>query len=146
MLEAIGNHCFKQIKHHGRTILNTRLLMSCDQALRCMHEINTYINRCKKDSEYIASVNLLCDRIEGMKSTKGLESKYGHLVFEGQMEFKCQNAKCYNMCYLMCFQARILIFDIIKHTTRKFSLESIFECQTDVTYFYIESITEKIFN
>ena len=119
MLEAIGKECFKHIKTHGRTLMNTSLLRSCTKALRCMHEINTYINRYKKDTEYMVSVRSICDRIRNMKSTKGLESQYGQLVFEGQMKFKRSYEDRYNdMCHLMCFQARILIFDI-EHSSKK---------------------------
>ena len=88
MLEAIAKECFKHIKTHGRTLMNTSLLRSCTKALRCMHEINTYINRYQKDTEYMVSVRSICDRIRNMKSTRGLESQYGQLVFEGQMKFK----------------------------------------------------------
>ena len=78
-----------------------------------MSEVNVYINRFKKDQEYKDSIRKFGDRIRNMQSTEGLECNYGQLMFEGPMTFKKQNETRYNNnCYLMCFQARILIFEI----------------------------------
>ena len=56
-----------------------------------MNEINTFINRYTKDQDYKESIRRFTDKIRNMKSTMGLESDYGRLVFEGPMTFKKQN-------------------------------------------------------
>ena len=133
MLFGIGQQISKQIKNGRSTALNTHFLESCKEAITCMHELNTYINRFKKDSDYKDSVRKLTDRIRNMKSTAGLESDFGQLMFEGPMEFKMQNQTKYNdKCYLMCFQLRILIFDIENQEDDPSALKDV--------YFYVESI------
>ena len=116
MLLGIGKEVTKQIQKGVSVKLNRSFLESLKKAILSMHEINTYINRFKKDSDYKASVRKLSDRITNMKTTKGLETDYGQLMFEGQVQFKMQNENRYNdKCYLICFQFRIMIFEIERH-------------------------------
>ena len=82
-------------------------------AIKCLHEVNIYINSYKRDSDYKASVRKVCEQIRNMKTTEGLESDYGQLMFEGRMKFKRENdSKFEDNCYIMCFHSRILIFEI----------------------------------
>ena len=102
-----------------------------------MHEVNTYINRYKKDQEYKESVRRISDRITSMSSTEGLESNYGKLIFEGPMAFKRQNENEYkDKCYLMCFQDRILAFETQtqEHTDSALKDKYFFIDSVEVTY------------
>ena len=90
-----------------------KFLRSCEVAVRALHELNMYINAYKRDSDYKASVRKICGQIRNMKSTDGLESDYGQLMFERRMKFKRENEpKFTGNCYLMCFNSLILIFEI----------------------------------
>ena len=90
-----------------------KFLRSCELAVRALHELNMYINAYKRDSDYKASVRKICEQIRNMRSTDGLESDYGQLMFEGRMKFKRENETRFtDDCYLMCFHSRILIFEI----------------------------------
>ena len=113
--------------------MNRHLLRSCERAVDCMHEVNTYINRFKKDAEYKESVRKLTDRIRNMRVTNGLASDYGQLMFDGPMQFKLQvDSKFNKKAYLMCFQARILVFEVDTNEEHNSSLKD--------NYFYIASI------
>ena len=124
MMNTIGKECAKKVKTEYVKVQRTRkgsrqfeydkkFLSSCCSAVRNLHELNLYINHYKRDSDYKASVRKLCDRVKNMKTTEGLESDYGQLMFEGRMKFRRANQPKYeDNCYLMCFQTRILTFEV----------------------------------
>ena len=133
MLTAVGKEISKEIKRGVNVDTNRHFLKSCETAIECMHEVNTYINRYCKDATYKESVRKLTDRIKNMKNTNGLVSNYGQLMFDGPMNFKLLiDSKFNSKAYLMCFQARILIFDIESNEHQTSSLKD--------NYFYMTSI------
>ena len=133
MLTGIGGQIVKEIKRGVNVEMNRHYLRSCETAIECMHEVNQYINRHKKDAEYKESVRKLTDRIKNMRDTSSLVSSYGQLMFDGPMKFKLQVDSKYNSkAYLMCFQSRILIFDVENNEQQYSSLKD--------SYFYVRSI------
>ena len=115
MMNTIGKECAKKVKTEYVKVQRTKkgsrqfdydkkFLASCCTAVRNLHELNLYINHYKRDSDYKASTRKLCDRVKNMKTTEGLESDYGQLMFEGRMKFRRANQpKFEDNCYLMCF-------------------------------------------
>ena len=133
MLVAIGHQLVKEIKRGSNVENNRHFLSSCEKAIESMHEVNTYINRYTKDAAYKESVRKLTDRITNMRETNALVSNYGQLMFDGPMKFKFAVDANYNSkAYLMCFQARILIFDLETNMRETSSLKD--------NYFFMNSI------
>ena len=133
MLIGIGNHIAKEIKSGINVDMNRHFLRSCENAIDTMHEVNTYINRYQRDAEYKESVRKLTDRIRNMRDTSSVISNYGKLMFDAPMKFKLEIDNKYNTrAYLMCFQARILIFDIETNEQQNSSLKD--------NYFFMSSI------
>ena len=113
LLTAIGSQIVKEIKAGVNVESNRHFLSSCERAIESMHEVNTYINRYTKDAAYKESVRKLTDRIRNMKDPHALVTNYGQLMFEGTMKFKLATEANYKSnAFLMCFQARILIFEL----------------------------------
>ena len=135
-----------KIEKRHQLDMDTQFLKSCDDAVKALHELNIYINTYKRDSDYKASVRKICDQIRNMQSTEGLESNYGQLMFEGRMKFKKETEQKYeNNCYLMCFQHRILVFDIEEPEDKKRGILEIFKQDSSYQhskefYVYISSI------
>ena len=123
-----------------------QFLRSCETAVSALHELNIYINSYKRDSDYKASVRKICEQIRNMRSTEGLESDYGQLMFEGKMKFKRENeSKFTENCYLMCFHSRILIFEIEEPEEKSsaglwgFKKEDPYQSTSKENYVYIGS-------
>jgi hypothetical protein len=104
----------ERIKKESQLLKDKRFLQSCQDAVNALHELNIYINSYKRDSDYKAKVRKICDQMRNMTTTEGIESNYGQLMFEiPKMKFKKEiDQKYEENCFLMCFQSRILIFDI----------------------------------
>ena len=133
LLTAIGQQIVKTIKNGVNVEYNRHFLRSCENAIEGMHEVNTYINRFTKDAAYKESVRKLTDRITNMRDPHSLVTNYGLLMFDGPMKFKLAvDTKYKENAYLMCFQARILIFD---HETDQRESTSLKD-----KYFYTRSI------
>ena len=133
MLTAIGKEIYKELKHGINVEMNRHFLKSCETAIECMHEVNTYINRYAKDATYKESVRKLTDRIKNMRDSSALVSNYGQLMFDGPMTFRLLIDSKYNSkAYLMCFQARIIIFDVESNEQQTSSLKD--------NYFFMGSI------
>ena len=117
MLDAIGKEIIEGIrenKHrHYQKYRIDQILSSVNDAIKCMHYLNTFIFRYKAEFEYKDGIRRLADRIVGMKDISKLESDYGRLMFEGPMMFKKRNYNDYmENAYLICFQFRILVLEI----------------------------------
>ena len=133
MLTAIGQQIVKAIKSGVNVECNRHFLKSCESAIESMHEVNTYINRFTKDSNYKESVRKLSDRITNMREPHSVVTNFGLLMFDGPMTFKLANETKYKSnAYLMCFQNRILIFDHETDVKEPTYLKD--------KYFYIRSI------
>ena len=122
ILITLGKELAKQIEKQRTDKYLQQCLRSCDKAVDCMHEVNNFVNRFIKDTEYRSSVRKFSDRIRFMDTDeiKKMDIKYGRLSLEGQLTFKKETESHYNdRSYLMCFQRRIFIFEIV-HSKRKF--------------------------
>lgn len=120
-----------------RTLLLRRFEETCREAVRAMHEVGLYVSIYKRDTDYKASVRKLEENIVNMRRTTTttttrtsttattissafpspghlrLDTDYGELHFEGRMLFRKHNQTRFAPRYLMCFQARILIFSMV---------------------------------
>ena len=144
-MNTIGKECAKQVKtdlaRGKKSTKNRKLLRSCMDAIRCLHELNIYINSYKRDCDYKASVRKVCEQIKNMRTTEGLESDYGQLVFEGKMKFKRENeTKFEDNCYIMCFNTRILIFEIEPNQEKNSQQLKTYQNSARNYYVYIGSI------
>ena len=92
-----------------------KFLSSCDKAVDCMHEVNNFINRSLKDSDYRSSVRKIIGRITNMDPTEhhSLETKYGRLRLEGQMCYRRETSRNFSgRSYVMFFDTGVLFFEI----------------------------------
>ena len=118
-----GKKLEKEIKANGSNRYLQRCLVSCDKAVDCMHEVNNFINRSLKDTDYRTCVRKFSERIKNMEMSEinSLDTKHGRLVLEGQMVFKKQTERHYNAkCYLMFFQRSIFAFEIENDSANQF--------------------------
>ena len=104
----------ERFKRESQLQMDKKFLQSCEDAVKALHELNIYINSYKRDSDFKATVRKICDRMKNMTTTDGIESNYGQLLFEiPRTKFKKECDQRYEEnCFLMCFQTRILIFEI----------------------------------
>ena len=112
---TLGKELAKQIKSSGPDEYLQRFLRSCNRAVEYMHEINNFINRFIRDTEYKSSIRKVSDRIRNMSELEiaNIDTKYGRLMIEGHMTFKKETDPNFNSkCYLMFFQYRMLAFEV----------------------------------
>lgn len=121
ILLEVAKKLAKEIRAKGSNWYLRKFLISCDKAVDCMHEVNNFINRSLKDTDYRSSVRKLSDRISNMdvSEIKSLDTKHGRMLIEGQMYFKRETEKYFSgKCYVVFFQRCIISFEIekeIKH-------------------------------
>ena len=115
ILVTLGKELAKQIKSSGPDEYLQRFLRSCNRAVEYMHEINNFINRYIRDTEYKSSIRKVSDRIRNMSESDiaNIDTKYGRLLIEGHMTFRKETDPSFNTkCYLMFFQYRMLAFEV----------------------------------
>ena len=115
ILKEVANKLAKEIRANGPNWYLLKFLSSCDKAIDCMHEVNNFIDRSLKDTEYRSSVRKLGDRITNMDTSeiKTLDTRYGRLLLEGQMCFKKETERSFSgKNYVMFFQRCVLSFEI----------------------------------
>ena len=92
-----------------------KFLSSCDKAVDCIHEVNNFINRSLKDSDYKLSLRKTINLITNMDPSDklSLETKYGRLRLEGKMLFRRETSRTFTgNGYVMFFDSSVLFFEI----------------------------------
>ena len=66
ILLEVTKNLAKEIRANEPHRYLRKFLSSCDKAVDCMHEVNNFINRSLKDSDYRSSVRNIIGRITNM--------------------------------------------------------------------------------